>query len=153
MTPQHAPWPLAGRRGGMPPRRGWTSPARMIGFGAHRCPSTRVFPQPARHVDRLERPACFTFLVFPQLVRSAGETNPNRAAFSSAYSYRTLLVSSLQSESPSASTSPLYGIHRKTAAFSIARIDTTRPHYSCGLDSAGTYFDNARCLVHNYRLI
>ena len=29
-------------------RHGWASTARMIGLGAHRSHSTRVFPQPAR---------------------------------------------------------------------------------------------------------
>lgn len=64
--------------------------------------------------------------VFPQPVRFASETRRRREAFSSVCSHRTPRVSSLQSESPSARTPSPYGIHRKTAAFSISRIDTNR---------------------------
>ena len=60
------------------------------------------------------------------IVRSASETHHRREDFSSAYSRRMPSVSSLQSEPPSARTPSPYGIHRKTAAFSIDRIDTTR---------------------------
>jgi hypothetical protein len=60
------------------------------------------------------------------IVRSASETHHRREASSSAYNHRIPPVSSLQSELPSARTPSPHGIHRKTVAFSIDRIDTNR---------------------------
>ena len=44
----HAQWALAGLHGGTPLYYGRVSTALVMGVGAYRSHSTRVFPQPAR---------------------------------------------------------------------------------------------------------